>query len=205
MKRDIKTILAAGIGFVAVWFLVEYGTFFSSIDRAISEFVFFANGSAWRLPFEIVGSFGTGSFVLLSALAIAILFFVRGLLSSIVFCATLLLTEAVVVSVKWLVLRPRPFGAFEVLSDPGFPSGHAALSVAFFILCAGFLFPCIKNRTLRALAVALGALSVMFICVSRIVLDVHYVSDVLAGIFLGIALSFLTLVLFKDREVRVRV
>jgi membrane-associated phospholipid phosphatase len=89
-------------------------------------------------------------------------------------------------SVKALVGRLRPVVDVPVASAPGnsFPSGHALGSmVAYGALLLVFL-PALRPRW-RTPAIALVALIIAAVGVTRIALGVHFVSDVLAGWLLG--------------------
>lgn len=93
--------------------------------------------------------------------------------------------ESLVFLSKLAFHRPRPA---QALLEPGgysFPSGHAAISLAFY----GFLFFIVMHATRKWRArvnllfgAAFLALSIGF---SRLYLGVHYLSDVLAGYLLG--------------------
>jgi membrane-associated phospholipid phosphatase len=94
--------------------------------------------------------------------------------------------------VKSVVGRPRPPVALHLVSesDASFPSGHATDSTAVFLtiafVCAVFVF---RRPILRvASVVAAGALSVA-VGASRLVLGVHWPSDVLAGLALGLGVA----------------
>lgn len=88
--------------------------------------------------------------------------------------------------IKELVMRPRPFvthSDLTALLDPGdpwsFPSGHALSSFA-----AATALWCFHKKA-GALALVLAAL----IAFSRLYASVHYPTDVLAGMLIGIALG----------------
>ena len=88
--------------------------------------------------------------------------------------------------IKELVMRPRPFvthSDLTALLDPGdpwsFPSGHALSSFA-----AATELWCFHKKT-GVLALVLAAL----IAFSRLYASVHYPTDVLAGMLIGIALA----------------
>ncbi len=90
--------------------------------------------------------------------------------------------------VKVAVDRPRP-----VLVDPvavaggrSFPSGHAMSSTVVYGALLLVFLPVIARR-LRPVAVAAAALLVGAICFTRLALGVHYLSDVLGGVVLGLA------------------
>ncbi len=90
--------------------------------------------------------------------------------------------------VKELVGRARPMVPVVVAPATGdsFPSGHALGStVAYGVLLLVFL-PAVPARARGPLVVAVAALVAAIGC-TRIALGVHYLSDVLAGWFLGLA------------------
>lgn len=70
--------------------------------------------------------------------------------------------------------------------DPSFPSGHASIAAAFFTVLAYLVVPRIHSWVKRELFIVLCAVSALLIGLSRVVLSVHWASDVLAGWALGI-------------------
>ena len=85
--------------------------------------------------------------------------------------------------------RPRPDegSAISLPSSPSFPSGHAATGIAVFGLLGILAATVARTRTQRVVAVCAGFGLAFAIGASRVVLNVHYVSDVLAGWCLGLA------------------
>ncbi|WP_146174883.1 phosphatase PAP2 family protein [Umezawaea tangerina] len=90
--------------------------------------------------------------------------------------------------VKTVVHRARPVVADPVAHASGlsFPSGHAQSAVVSYSLLL-LLFWNSAGRRWRPVAVAVAAVVVLGIGLSRTALSVHYVSDVLAGYALGAA------------------
>lgn len=88
--------------------------------------------------------------------------------------------------IKQFMQRPRPFGGHGFITETGFsfPSGHAAGSMVFFGLGAYLLLRLLPPRRHRNVVAAAVAL-VSVIGLSRVLLQVHYLSDVLAGYALG--------------------
>lgn len=81
--------------------------------------------------------------------------------------------------------RPRPVEAVLLEQSYSFPSGHAAIAVSFYGFLGYILVraaPDLRSRINRLLLVSLVILA---IGLSRIVLGVHYLSDVWAGYLLG--------------------
>jgi len=86
-------------------------------------------------------------------------------------------------ALKWLVDRDRPdlFPALvNMPADASFPSAHTMQITAF--VAAWLLW---RERALQAGPLALGVLLVGMVAVSRTYLQVHFLSDVLAGILAG--------------------
>ena len=93
----------------------------------------------------------------------------------------LALTSSIVVALKVFTGLPRPPGDTWLVeaSGPAFPSGHAALSSAFWTIVALYA---------KSLLVAVvGAVHTAAVSVSRLVLNVHYPRDVVGGVIVGVA------------------
>jgi undecaprenyl-diphosphatase len=92
--------------------------------------------------------------------------------------------------VKVTTARARPPTATGMLS-PAFPSGHVGLSVVVYGLLALYLLATVRHRGLRLAMVTLLAALVAAISWSRLILGVHWPSDVfgawlLSGLWLGL-------------------
>jgi membrane-associated phospholipid phosphatase len=89
--------------------------------------------------------------------------------------------------VKFAVDRPRPSNPLVNTAGASFPSAHAANSVGWFALAlaTGTL---LSLRAGRVAAIAAGALLTVLVGVSRIYLRAHYLTDVLAGEALAVAM-----------------
>ncbi|MBV9921412.1 MAG: phosphatase PAP2 family protein [Pseudonocardia sp.] len=90
--------------------------------------------------------------------------------------------------VKALVDRPRPMVPLPVATaaDASFPSGHAA-GTAVFCTALLLLVHARSQRPPRPSLVVIAALATVCVATSRVLLGVHYPTDVVAGILLGVA------------------
>lgn len=91
-------------------------------------------------------------------------------------------------AVKVLVNRPRPVVDHPVATALGksFPSGHAMSSTVTYGALALVFLPVVPRRW-RAPTLGAVTLLVLAIGTSRLFLGVHFVSDVIGGIVLGLA------------------
>jgi membrane-associated phospholipid phosphatase len=102
---------------------------------------------------------------------------------------------------KYLVRRPRP-EILEPLAAAGgfsFPSGHSALSAAFFGALAGILASSSASGGRAAAWLAAGVGTVLLVGASRVALGVHWATDVAAGWLLGFGWIFLVFRMFERR------
>jgi undecaprenyl-diphosphatase len=87
---------------------------------------------------------------------------------------------------KLLVDRTRPVfpDAFSHARGASFPSGHATGSAAFYLALAVVLLSVLRRPPRSALFAMAFALPLV-VAATRVVLGVHYVSDVTAGLLIG--------------------
>jgi undecaprenyl-diphosphatase len=103
--------------------------------------------------------------------------------------------------------RPRPPVAAHAsfVSSSAFPSGHATDAAAFFLAASLTIgITVTRRRWAQALVVASGSCIAALIGLSRLVLGVHWLSDVVAGWALGSAVAVTVVVTLWDLTARRR-
>lgn len=104
-------------------------------------------------------------------------------------------------TLKNIIQRPRPPIEERLIEKTGysFPSGHTTNNVAFYIFAIYLVYQNVENKKLRNLLCFILGIIPILIGFSRIYLRVHYVSDVVAGLCVGImcVLVFMSLVYTK--------
>ncbi len=90
--------------------------------------------------------------------------------------------------VKLIVHRPRPTEALILVpSTFAFPSGHAAAATSLFLTMALLAAKGERRLGPRRVIIAAGLGIALMVAWSRVYLGVHYFSDVVGGMLLGLA------------------
>jgi undecaprenyl-diphosphatase len=147
-------------------------------DEELSRSVRVLEGNKWIKPFAVVFAHSGDSWFWLAGLILVVIF--GGKEWKAVF----------VLSLKFLIRRRRPegeWGQIYRITDPhSFPSGHAARAFSLAILAIG-LGPIWLAWVLVFWAPLVG--------LARVILGVHYLSDVVVGFIIGILYGLIVLLL----------
>ena len=129
---------------------------------------------------------GPTAFRLLTLIVIVVSLVRRNFRVALFLVVSVELTGLITEIVKYVANRPRPASAVVSSPSTSFPSGHAFGVMAGVLALLTVVLPVI-HRSLRVWLIALGVLTVIAIGIGRVVLNVHYPSDVVAGWALGYA------------------
>lgn len=86
---------------------------------------------------------------------------------------------------KYCFLRPRPIEALFIEQSPSFPSGHATIAMSFYAVLFYLWWRQASNWNMQVIISFLGSSFVLLLAFSRIIIGVHYLTDVIAGLLLG--------------------
>ena len=187
--RRARVLLAASAGLVALMgLLVEIDWWpLGRLDRAVTDGV-----TAWTadrpalVDATLVVTDALGPWPLRSLLVVlAVVLAVRGHRRPAIWTlAVTALGSLTGAGLKLLVSRDRPVPADPLLDETGFawPSGHASTAA----LAAGVLVA-LATPSVRRWLVPLVVVAAALVGASRVVLGVHWTSDVVSGWLLGVA------------------
>jgi undecaprenyl-diphosphatase len=141
---------------------------------------------------------GHGLARILSLVAIGVILLVtRRWLAFAAFAVTEALTPLTTTVIKAFVDRPRPAEGMVSPSATSFPSGHASYAGA---TCVALVLLFTAPGPRRALWWAIAAVVTAAMAWSRTYLQVHWLSDVIAGALLGIGISLLVFGIAQQAE-----
>lgn len=149
----------------------------------------------WRTVspfFRVISNLGNGKFWYSLMLILPLFHGQYGLKASLHMGLTAFVTLLVYKTVKGVAQRPRPSAVYEAimqgtaaLDEYSFPSGHTMHAVSFSMIAVAWFPP--------LLPLLLGF--TLLVAISRVVLGLHYPTDVALGALFGIMISQLSLLL----------
>lgn len=190
-------------GFMMVLVTVTFDPQLSLADAAIGRFVQGLRTDWFTSGMVAVTMLGDLAVVLpvLILLALMLAAFRQWSLSGAVICAALT-ASAVVPFLKAVLHRTRPILVQQGKDVFSFPSGHTATSSVVFGILALFLAQAAPVR-FRGLIYAVFSILIALVAFSRIYLQAHWPSDVVAGLLLGLSVVFVMAVILNRREIPV--
>ncbi len=180
-------VIVAGIVVGALAVLVRHNEALADLDSFAANGAHHHVGPATRRILEDISLLASTPGVLVIGVVVAVIEWIRVPSRWIaVFLLIVTIGDSLITNtIKAIVDRARPtIEPVAATLGPSFPSGHSSTAAAFFAalaLLAG------RRRSAETRAVLAGAavgLAVAVAC-SRVLLDLHWVSDVVAGLALG--------------------
>ncbi len=150
--------------------------------------------------FKFITKFAdTITIIILSIISLLTLFLKRK--ESLYLVGTIIISTIVNQSLKHLFLRPRPIDINMIIETGySFPSGHSMASVSFYGFIIYLIFISELNSKTKWIINTLLTLLIISICLSRIYLGVHYLSDVIVGALLSLSLLLVITYYIKRGE-----
>ena len=200
----LAVALAAGVVLGVLAYLVRSQPELRRIDKSVAAWGFDHRTPLSTHALHVITDLGSPQVVLVLALAVAVIDLVR---TRDRWCAPFLIVtlagmELITTGVKDLVGKGRPaFVPAAASLGPSFPSGHSATSAAFYAAAALILGRRLGRGGRRLLAAVAVAFAVA-VAGSRVLLDLHWLSDVVGGLAVGWGWFALCAAIFGGRMLR---
>lgn len=203
MKQEPKLYVPLGFGLVLsiIWVVQIMTGYIPYIDQLSRGIVDTVQGTATYTFFLHITEFGSREFLIPFTIVVAILFLVlyRNFWPSVIFAGGTLCSHLLNQLIKHIVGRERP-SLLEEANALGnsFPSGHAMTTV----VCYGLVFYFVSKKMKSKIATwFLGTATILFVLLiglSRFFINVHYITDVVAGFLFGFILLFVFIYLYGE-------
>jgi undecaprenyl-diphosphatase len=198
---------ALALGFTALALAVARVPGGGAFDRRVDLRIHGSSAGAALALLRSISFFGSAGFIAGGSVVVAA--FLLRIRAPRRLRAFLLAVVGAVVWVQVLKLlfhraRPHLFDPVAAAVGYSFPSGHSALSAAFFGAVAGLAAASEKRRRHAVAWLAAGFAAVVLIGLSRVALGVHWPTDVLGGWTIGFAWLTLVFAYAENSARRVR-
>jgi membrane-associated phospholipid phosphatase len=197
-------VIAGGVVFAVLAYLIRTNAHLLGIDNGVAKW---GHRHATSTSTHVLGDVTQlGSIYVVVglsvALAVAETFRQRTVWVVLFIAAALGGEEILTLTVKQLADRVRPaFNPAAATLGPSFPSGHSATAAAFYATAA-LLIGRWRLRPTRAVIAGMAAAIAVGVAASRVLLDVHWLTDVIAGLSLGWAWFAVCAIAFGGRILR---
>ena len=108
-----------------------------------------------------------------------------------------IISAGTIILSKNIFLRERPLIGSELLSSYSFPSGHSLIATTYY----GFLIYLLRRSKCKEEYKVIGTTFlttlIVLICLSRLILNVHYVTDVVGGVIFGLIILLVLIYFFE--------
>lgn len=192
-KRLITSIavMTVGVILLIVFSIIMYKSINepSALDANIRDLFYNTRGEKYGFSFwffRIITEFGGIYFVAL--LGISTLIYTRFDYRVLILAGVLVLEFILNYVLKHSFNRQRPYEELRWMKDESssFPSGHSGITFAYGVIVAYFVFRMDLKKYVKIIITACIALVLILVPVSRLVLGMHYFSDVVAGAGVGL-------------------
>jgi undecaprenyl-diphosphatase len=201
----LAMILLGRLALAVLAYLVRSSDRLVELDESVAQWGFDHAGDLSDAGLRVVTTLGETWFVIAAAIVLVVWEWYRRrpVRWVALYLACVILGQNVLTrTIKGLADRVRPdLNPIAETLGPSFPSGHSATAAAFYA-AAALVIGRGRPRFQRAL-LAGGAVAIaVAVAGSRVLLDVHWLSDVVAGVALGWAWFAACSVAFGGRIVR---
>lgn len=170
------------------------------VDQWTRDLVGELAGSYIFIIFRWITELGSGTFLTPLTIVMAVVLWIlyRDWIPAMIFGLGTLSSHALNDLIKVLVERERP-SVFVAADAEGysFPSGHAMVSTVCYGMLAYFIAKKIKSSRAQTAIHICFAVLIMLIGISRYIINVHYLTDVLGGFFFGGLCLAVSVLLYK--------
>lgn len=193
MKKKLFIIPAITLTLLIILLILVKNDVTLKADKAIMNFIYDIRGNKGNFCyyfFRILTEFGY--FFLAIPICIIFLIVFKGNYKSLFIVGSTICGALLNVIFKKMVARERPLEEMRWMSETStsFPSGHTATTFSLYLMIMLVLIHSIKNKKHRIIAIVVCSFILFIVPLSRLILAVHYPSDVFGGMLVGSTVVF---------------
>ena len=205
MKKVYKQLIALAILFVLfiTWTLLVVFDVVDAMDEAIVEGIVSFRGEKGGFWYWLVRSTTELAyiFVVIPAALIVVIFY-KANTRSLALPVSMGVMFVAYKLAKALVLRERPLADYHWMheSSYSYPSGHTTSAVVFYGMLAYLVYRSNLKKSVKITLITVLSLTILWIGFTRMVLSVHFFSDIIGGLIFGSFVNILVIMLAEMAE-----
>ena len=205
MKKVYKQLIALAVLLVlfVAWTLLVVFDVVDAMDEAIVEGIVSFRGEKGGFWYWLVRSTTELAyiFVVIPAALIVVIFYkanTRSLALPVSMGVMFVANKAA----KALVHRERPLADYHWMheSSYSYPSGHTTSAVVFYGMLAYLVYRSNLKKSVKITLITVLSLTILWIGFTRMVLSVHFFSDIIGGLIFGSFVNILVIMLAEMAE-----
>ena len=201
LKKYIVPIILLVV-LIVISILVSFNIF-DSFDKMIMNHIYDIRGNKYNVIFwisRILTEMGYYYFIIGLLILVGIYFKFRKRIW--VLAGTVLANLGINSLIKIIIRRPRPLNTEMWMKESSysFPSGHTATSVCLYLLLFLIAYKTIDNKIIRRILMTLSIFAIIIVPITRLIMGVHYPTDVLGGILMGSSSALISYNIFFNKE-----
>ena len=198
-KKVIALILLVVLFFILI--IVLGSSLFENINISINENVQSLQTPILNKIMTAITFIGNLNTMLILSLVLLLFLIFRKRKNEFIFSALCLFFTAILTeTLKLIFQKQRPIDSLINYSGYSFPSSHAAGAIIFFSLLIYLFKDEIESKLKGIFLIVIGILLPILIGFSRIYLNAHWLSDVLAGFITGLFVLFFFILIFNIKK-----
>lgn len=199
------TLLALIVTVITIWIVKILNNTLPYVDQWSRSFVESVQDTYLFSVARMITELGSQSFLIPFTIFTGVVLWVvlRDYLPALIFAGGTLVSHLINLFIKALVMRERPRLDIGANAEGySFPSGHAMISIVCYGLLMYILTKKIRGKKSVLLMQYGFALLIALIGMSRVIINVHFLTDVLTGFMVGflLLLAFIYIYEFLTRK-----